>query len=189
MSIAFEAGETSETRHAVRVTTDKTRYRSGEDIGVTLINELSTAIFAPPPGSALCSVVSVEKLEAGTWVMQGACEAGATAPVISLGPRTVMSAGLISAASSAHEQGFVSKRVRPRVVEAPPGTRSADKPRKPGDLTPQYPEGIINVRGLLYPSVDHSLSSGTYRIVFIYAVGAPTGPVERMYSHPFEVTG
>ena len=189
MTVNSEVSEKSETGQAAKVTTDKTRYRSGELIAVTLTNELSTTIFAPPPGSAFCSVVSVEKLEVGTWVMQGACEAGATGPLISLGPRTMMRAALILAESGLHVHGFVSKPVQPAMPEAQPGTRPVDKPWKRGDLRPQYPEGIINVRGLLYPSVDHSLSPGTYRIVFIYAVGAPAGKVEKVYSEIFEVTG
>jgi hypothetical protein len=177
----------SATRQAMKLTTDKTRYRQGELIAVTLANELSTTILAPPPGSGLCSVVSLERLEAAAWVAERDCQIRAAAPVISLGPRTVMTAALISPGTRALDRGVVSEPVRPATPPAQSG-RAADKPTQPGDLTPQYPEGIINVRGLLYPSVAHPLSPGTYRIVFVYAVGTPAGPIQRTYAGPFEVT-
>jgi hypothetical protein len=170
----------------MRLTTDKTRYRHGELIAVTLVNELSTTILAPPPGSGRCSVVSLEKLEAAVWVAAGACQNSPAAPLISLGPRTVMTAALVSPGSHAPERGVVSQPVRP-ATPPPQSGRAADKRPQPGDLTPQYPEGIINVRGLLYPSVAHTLSPGTYRIVFVYAVGTPAGPIERADAGPFEV--
>jgi hypothetical protein len=177
----------SVTRQAMRLTTDKTRYRQGELIAVTLANELSTTILAPPQASGLCSVVSLEKLAATGWVAEGACHISAAAPLISLGPRTVMTAALISPGSSARERGVVSHPARPATRAGQSG-RTADKPTQAGDLTPQYPEGIINVRGLLYPSVADLLPPGTYRIVFVYAVGTPAGPIRTIYAGPFEVT-
>jgi hypothetical protein len=175
------------TPQTMRLTTDKTRYRQGELIAVTLVNELSETVLAPPQKSRLCSVVSLERLEAAAWVAEGACQASAAAPLISLGPRTVMTAALISPGSSAPERGVVSQPVRPATPPTQSG-RAADRLSRPDDLTPQYPEGIINVRGLLYPSVARPLSPGTYRIVFVYAVGTPTAPIQRAYAGPFEVT-
>ena len=187
MNARAEVPGNSVSRQAVRLTTDKTRYRQGELIAVTLANELSTTILAPPPEYGLCSVVSLERLEEAGWVAAGACEIGAAAPLISLGPRTVMTAALISPGSSVRERGAVN----PAVLPASPPEKSkqaADKPKQPSDLTPQYPEGIINVKGLLYPSVAHLVSPGTYRIVLVYAVGIPAGPIQRTYAGPFEVT-
>jgi hypothetical protein len=186
MSAHSEIPGKSAARQAMRLTTDKTRYRHGELIAVTLINELSTTILAPPRGSGLCSVVSLERLVAAGWVAERDCQSTTAAPLLSLGPRTVMRAALISPGDGAQGRGVVSQPVRPATPPAQSG-RAADKPAHPGDLTPQYPEGIINVRGLLYPSVARPLSPGTYRIVFVYAVGTSTGPIHRTYAERFEV--
>ncbi len=171
----------------MRLTTDKTRYARGELIAVTLINELPTTVLAPPAASGFCSVVGLERLEAAVWVAAGACQTRAAAPLLSLGPRTVMTASLVVPESKARAQGVVGQPVPPAKRPAPSG-RAADKAPPASELTPQYPEGIINVKGLLYPSVVDPLSPGTYRIVLVYAVGTPTGPVHTAYAGPFEVT-
>lgn len=174
-------------RQVVSLTVDKTRYRHGERIAATIVNELAATIFAPPPGTGLCSVVGLERSETGTWTPAGTCPTEARAELITLGPRTVMTAALTSTASRAGPRDFASGPVPPS--QSPEPSRPVPpSPRQDADLTPQYPEGIINVEGLLYPSVTGPLLPGIYRIVLTYTVGVPAGPIQQTRSPPFEVT-
>jgi hypothetical protein len=57
---------------AVRVLTNKATYGRGERIVVTIHNELTTFLYAPRR-EPYCSVISVQRLEAGKWVSEEAC--------------------------------------------------------------------------------------------------------------------
>ncbi|UCH74424.1 MAG: hypothetical protein JSU82_00760 [Rhodospirillales bacterium] len=175
---------------SVTVAITKTVFQRGEIIAVTLTNTLSTAIYAPPVGPSYCSVVSIQKMEAGKWSTQGSCNGVPTPPTILLEPNTVMSAALVIEADPAPSRApILGEPQKPRIVDEGPTTGPPPAPGKPGDLTPIYPEGTINVRGLLYPIVQHSLSPGTYRIVFAFAEDDPRGSIETVYSEPFQVVG
>ena len=179
--------QAGEILRLVSVTTGKLRYSSGEVIAVTLVNRHSSPIYAPPPGLAYCSVVSLEALQAGVWVSRGSCDIGVTAPIILLDTNTIMTAALFIG-----EQNTGSRKSRPAVPVAPAVPEEKIKPQsfaKQGDLTPVFPEGIINVKGLLYPAVNRPLVSGTYRILFVFTMGAPSGPTVNIYSEPFHIVG
>jgi hypothetical protein len=83
----------------------------------------------------------------------------------------------------------VSTPVSPGLPSGKPQTRPSKEPEKHGDLIPVFPEGIINVRGLLYPSLDHMPAPGMYRIFFAFTVDHPSGAEAVVYSDPFRISG
>lgn len=170
---------------AVRVTTDKIRYQIGELIFVTLYNSLATAIHAPPADPAYCSMVSVQKFEAGEWRTQGTCDANGTKEFISLGPNSLMRAALIRAPSQAGPGGpYFGKPATPGVLKGNHQTPPVES-WKPGELVIVVPEGDINVAGLLHGTRDIALGRGTYRVVFSFTRGSRAGAVVTVHSEAF----
>lgn len=75
---------------AVRVLTNKATYGRGERIVVTIHNELTTFLYAPPR-EPYCSVISVQRLEAGKWVPKESCTTPAPSDppsIIAIAPRS-----------------------------------------------------------------------------------------------------
>lgn len=180
----------SDVPPAVRVTTDKLSYRSGELIVVTISNDLATIIYAPP-GQTYCSVVSVQRLEAGRWVTAGSCAAGGRALFVTVGPKREMRGVLGPGAQDAGTQGvIVSEPSRPSVFEGDLRRLPPAEPWKPGDPIREVPKGRIPPEGASLPfsALHNEIAPGTYRIEFSFRVGSTSGPTQTVYSAEFVVS-
>ena len=174
---------------AVRVLTNKATYGRGERIVVTIHNELTTFLYAPPR-EPYCFVISVQRLEAGKWVPKESCTTPAPSDppsIIAIAPRSPTWGTLGEAARVPRRRdSILSEPVKPFAAEenlrAPPPAES----RKQGEPIPEIPEGG---RRPPFSSLDGVLEPGRYRIEFTFTVGAITGPIKTVYSNEFAVIG
>jgi len=174
---------------AVRVLTDKATYARGERIIVTIHNELTTFLYAPPK-TPYCSVISVQRLEGSKWVAKESCTTPAPSDppaIIAIAPRSRTWGTLGEAARVPRRRDFtVSEPVKPFAAEenlrAPPPAES----RKQGEPIPEIPEGG---RRTPFSTLGGVLEPGRYRIEFTFTVGATRGPIKTVYSNEFAVIG
>jgi hypothetical protein len=176
---------------AVRVTTDKSRYQRGETVLVTLRNELSAAIYAPPPGGPTpCAVIIVQKLEAGGWMSQTSCEPGLSVVPITIAANNETTGLLTSALQGAVNKGpYVSPPTAPFVFEGDLRDLPPVEPSKPGEPVREIPQLQVPEVDRAFKVLSHPLSSGTYRIALDFTVGTASGAVRTAYSEPFHVVG
>jgi hypothetical protein len=174
----------------VQVKTDKRSYRSGEQIFVTLDNELPIAIYAPPEDYAHCSLVRVQKLTFGEWVDQGVCEPGDSSSDICLYPNSEMTGILFHASRHTDIKGpFWGRPSESRAVDGDLRDLPTVKPPKPS-------EPLREVQQARRPTIKHidsaikgDLKPGTYRLVFSFKVGRTSSQIETVYSQIFFVDG
>jgi hypothetical protein len=174
---------------AVRVLTDKTTYARRERIVITIHNELGTFLYAPS-GQPYCSVISVQRLEAGKWVAKDSCVTPARSnppSVIVIAPRSMTWGTLGEAARGQKPQGpIVSEPVKPFVTKKSLRPLPSAEPWKPGEPIPEIPEGGLRPP---FSALDGVLEPGTYRIEFTFAIGGISGPAQTVHSKEFVVTG
>ena len=170
----------SDVLQAVRVTTDKLSYRRGQPIFVTIRNDLSTVIY-PSPRQRYCSVVNVQRLEAGQWVTQGSCPAGGPTAVSAIAPHSQMKGTVGPAApDTGTQRPIVTEPSVPGVFEGDVRTRPTAERWKPGDPIREVPRGRIP-----FSVLRGEIDPGTYRIEFRFTVSPTSGPVQAAYSEKF----
>ena len=172
----------------VRVLTDKANYFRGERIVATIHNELGTFLYAPS-GQPYCSVVSVQRLEAGKWVAKDVCTTPARSnptSVIVIAPRSTTWGTLGEAAPDQKPQEpTVSEPVKPHATQKNSPPPSPAEPWKSGEPIPEIPEGGWRPP---FSTLDGVLEPGTYRIEFTFATGAISAPTQTVRSKEFVVT-
>jgi hypothetical protein len=183
------AGSGAET--AVRVTTDKSRYQQGAEVFVIIRNGLSAAIYAPPPGDpSHCSVVDVQRLEAGAWVPQGDCEPGSPDSFIEFAANSKMTGSLAPPVLRVVMRGpFVGKSSGPYVVHGDVRELPPVEPLKPGDPIPVVPQAQRPLQEDVSGARAKTLALGTYRFAFSFTVGSRSQPAQTVYSEAFIVDG
>ena len=173
---------------AVRVLTDKAAYARGERIVVTIHNELTKFLYAPPR-EPYCSVISVQRLEAGKWVPKESCVTSVPSDppsVIAIAPQSWTRGTLGETTLGPKPQGpIVSEPVNPFATQKSLGPPPA-QPWKPGEPIPEIPEGG---RRPPFSALDGELEPGRYRIEFTFTVGAIRGLIQVVYSKDFSVSG
>ena len=192
LSSGFPVAETTaragDVLPIVRVLTDKSTYSRGEPMVITIHNDLTTFIYAPP-GAPYCSVITVQRLEAGKWVPQESCVTQLPSDprsVIAIAPRSRTWGTLGEAAQTPRSQDpIVSEPVKPLAAEKDLPAPSSES-RKQGESIPEIPEGG---RRAPFSALDGALRPGWYRIEFAFTVGAIKGPSQAAYSKEFEVIG
>ena len=189
LALAEKLAHAGDVLQAIRVLTDKATYSRGERIVVTIHNELTTFLYAPPR-EPYCSVISVQRLEGSKWVPKELCTTPARPDppsVIAIAPRsrTWGTLGEAARAPRRHDS-IVTEPVKPFAAEenlrAPPPAES----RKQGEPIPEIPEGG---RRPPFSTLDGVLEPGRYRIEFTFTVGAMSGPTQTVYSKEFVVIG
>jgi hypothetical protein len=162
---------------SVIVSVDRDRFQVGEQILVTIGNGLDVSIFAPPRGP--CSIVSLLRLEGGTWRNVDSCPA--------------FNVYVTEIPGKAHLTGALGPAGRPPVASGPivigpvsPAGSGDDlttlptvAPWRSGDPVHVVPEGGIAPP---FSAAETRLEPGTYRVEFSYAQGSASGPVSTVYS-------
>lgn len=181
--------EVSPPPPAVRVTTDKLSYRRGEPILVTIRNDLSTAIYVPIDQTH-CSVVSLQRREAGRWETREPCTAEGPTLFIAIAPNGEMQGAAGRAAEGSRiESPVVSEPSRPGVFEGDVRKLPPVEPWKPGDPIREVPKRGDPPEGQFPPfsTVRGEIASGTYRIELRFRLAASLGPERTIYSKEFVV--
>lgn len=176
---ATSESPTPDSAHAtgVAVNVDRLSYRTGEQVVVVLRNNRAEAIYAPT-GRAPCSLVILERLEAGVWQPVGSCPPGETAAALMLSPRSEVTAPLVFTGAVPDLDGpFVSEPVVP-LTSVP----LSMLPTATADPSRIFPEGgeTQGRDGLPIP--------GVYRMGFRFTAGSASGTVEIVYSEEFTLT-
>ncbi|MDA2911627.1 hypothetical protein MYX04_11960 [Nitrospiraceae bacterium AH_259_D15_M11_P09] len=182
----------SDVPPSVQVTTNKLSYRHGEQIHVTISNDLRTVIYIPT-GPTYCSVVSVQRLESGQWVTEGTCPAGGRPSFLGIVPNG-RGGGVLRPGPRAPgpQRPLVSEPSKPGVFEKDLRTLPTVKPWKPGDAIREVPRGggiLYGEESLPFSPLLGEIGPGTYRILFRFTVDAPGGPVQTVYSKEFLIDG
>jgi hypothetical protein len=189
LPLSWKLAHAGEVLPIVRVLTDKANYSRGERIVITIHNELATFLYAPS-GQPYCSVVSLQRLEAGKWVAKDVCASPARSSpssVIAIAPRSTTWGTLGEGAPGQKPQGsIVSEPVKPFATQKSSRPPPPAQPWKPGDPIPEIPEGGWRPP---FSTLDGVLEPGTYRIEFTFATGAISGPAQIVHSKEFVVTG
>jgi len=173
----------SEVPPVVWVKTDNRSYRSGQTIHLSIRNGLEERIYAPLQGTS-CSIVGLQRFEAGEWITEGSCTATETPFFSVIASKSEMSGALDPGMRDPAFTGLiVSEPVSPYVVEQDPRTLPPVQPWEPGDPIITVPEGVVTL-----PSGKSALGTGTYRIKFSFKVGSTSGPMHTVYSDEFIVT-
>lgn len=185
-----EVGQAGQTPLRVWVTTDSLRYHRGEPIHVTVRNQLSTLIYAPPD-QTYCSIIGVQRLEAGQWGTEGGCAPAEGSAFFSVvAPEGEIGGILGPAAQDSGVQGpLIGEPSSPGVFEGDVRTLPPVKPWQPGDPVFEVPRGGVSAEGQVRPfsALGSELGPGTYRIVFSFRMGSTSGPVHTVYSEEFVV--
>lgn len=175
---------------AVRVITNKLSYRRGEPIIVTIRNGLHTVIYASR-GGAYCSLVSVQRLEAGEWEAGSPTAASCPEISISIAPRSVMRGALgPTLKNSGAQRPIVSEASTPSLFQKDLRTLPTVEPWKPGDPIREVPKAGIppGAESIPFSALQSEISPGTYRINFSFKLGSMSGPAQKVYSEEFVVT-
>jgi hypothetical protein len=187
--VAETAARAGNALTTVRVLTDKSLYSRGEPIVITIHNDLTTFIYAPP-GAPYCSVITVQRLEGGKWLPEKSCVASAPSDppsVIAIAARSRTWGTVGETARVPDQQGpTVSPPVKPLAEEENLPAPPPSKPRKQGESIPEIPEGG---RRPPFSALDGALRPGWYRIQFAFMESAIKGPIHIVYSNEFAVTG
>ena len=167
----------------VSVTTDRAVYQFGEQALVTVRNDLSISVYAPPQGN--CAIVSVLRLQDGQWVKVDPCPTlNVTPHAISGGSELTRPLGPDMQAPNAPGPvviGAVAPSISPEITALP-----TTVPWKPGDPVREIPEGAVAAP---FSTLSSDLAPGMYRIEFKFALrpGANSDEVQTVHSAPFEV--
>ena len=169
------------TPESVTVTTDRSVYRLGEPLQVTIDNGLPTAIYAPLPGG--CSVMTLSQLIDGQWVPVGSCPNPNVIPASVPGQSSVT--GVFGAPPPPPSAGVVvigpvAPSISPELTTLP-----TVAPMQPGDPVRTIPEGAIAAP---FGPVGPGPGSGTYRLELVFAAGLPSGARGTAYSGAFVIT-
>jgi hypothetical protein len=174
-----------EVAAGVLISTDKDVYRAGEPVHVRISNNLAETIYAPTDPLD-CSLVTVQRSEAGLWVAQGKCEAEREPPVVSI-PAGSGIGGVIG--KGKHGAFVVGPIIGPKV------TPKLSKPAR--DLPPAPPPSGQEVnplqdsaappgeRKLKLHALESPLGAGNYRIQFRFTIGDVSGAAAKIYSRTF----
>jgi hypothetical protein len=174
----------------VSVTTDKQSYRHGDPILASISNQLLIVIYASLD-QVSCTVVSVQRLEAGQWETVEPCAAGGPVFFIPVVPNSEIRGALSPAARDSGAQGpAVSGPVAPGVFQKDIRTLPRNEAWKPGDPIREVPRGgrpASQEARLRFSPLDGQLGAGTYRLVFRFRLGKTSEPVQIAYSNRFVV--
>ena len=136
--VASEGGEAAVN---VTVASDKSSYRRGEPIVITISNDLQTAIHAPA-SEPYCSLVNVQRLEAGEWVTEDSCAVRGLASSIEIAPNSNITGVAGPTAQEAGTQGpIVSEPSTPSVSQVDVSKLPTVEPYKEGDPIRELPRG------------------------------------------------
>ncbi len=174
---------------AVRVITDKQNYRRDEVIFVTIRNDLSAVVYAPP-SQTYCSVVRVQRQEAGQWITQGSTGSGGTASLITIAAKGKTRFVLGPATQESKTQGpMVGKPSVPGVYQGDLRDLPKVEPWKPGDPIREVPRGGPQAEGQRLPTscLSGEIVPGTYRIEFRFKLRPTSERAQKVYSKEFVV--
>lgn len=166
----------------VRVVTDKLSYRRGEPIVVTIRNDLTTTIYAPPQGT-LCALLLLERRDAGQWLMEDPCPNKPAVHRISLPPKGVLQGRLsLALQEKGGHDPEVGQPVAPDVFKGDVRSLPPAPAWKPGDPVYEVPRGTLSFSGR-----RAGLTPGTYRLAFRFTTEPTGGPVQVAYTEEFVV--
>jgi hypothetical protein len=181
LAVAGADEEDPITPEPVTVTTDRSVYRLGEPVQVTIDNGMPTAIYAPVPGG--CSVVTLSQLINGQWVPVGICPNPNVIPVSVPGQSSL--AGVFGAPPPPPSAGVVVIGPVAPSTSRDLTTLPTVAPWQPGDPVRTIPEGAIAAP---FGPVGPGPGSGTYRLELVFAAGLPSGVRGTAYSGAFVIT-
>jgi hypothetical protein len=175
-STARSAG--TSTSSSVLVSTDRSRYRQGDPIRVSVTNRLETAIFAPR-GDA-CAVVSLWRQSGADWVSADAC------PPNEVNVTEIRAGGTMTA--------LLGPVPRPPnasgpIVIGPIAPAASSRPVRSLPTAQPQPSRVVPEGAIAAPfsATISPIVPGTYRLAITFAAGTRDAPAATAYSEPFVV--
>jgi hypothetical protein len=175
----------------VLISTDKNLYRVGEPVHVVIRNNLAKAINAPA-GQGACSIVTLKRMEKGTWYKLGTCEQDTKVMTIEIPSR-----GELKAVLNAPDKAYVVQNsevhgpVAPEVFEGSVTKLPQPERWKPGDPVIEVPQGVLPAQPPRprFSLANEILDPGTYRLEVTFLVADPAPQVRTVRSREFQVLG
>src|SRR3989442_8999742 len=169
----------------VTVATDKSTYRRGEAIHVTVRNDTPTIVYVET-GHSSCSVVGIQRRAAGRWLPEGICPPSGVVAFLPVAPGSALTAVLEPAPLPDIQGPIVGEPTTPGVSTQDLRTLPAQPPTPPSGPLRERTQGILPPgSGPGVPS--GGLAPGTYRLELKVRIGSIHGPSEVTHSEEFVV--
>jgi hypothetical protein len=174
----------------VKISTDKSCYRVGDPIQVTVTNTGTKTIYIPA-NSQGCSVANVYRLEGQKWILQDQCGAARTLPQVAIPPGKRLTGNLVGP-----EVGgtfiigpVAAEPTPPHAFDGKIADLPKVKPWQPGDPTWEVPRGAPSEEGVLpFASLVTPLHEGKYRVHVRFTVGVMSAQADEARSGIFRLT-
>ena len=171
---------------SITVATDKSTYRRGEAIRVTVRNDTPTIVYVET-GHSSCSVVGIQRRADGQWRPERVCPLLGVEAFLPVAPGGALTAVLGPTAPPPEIQGpIVGEPTTPGVNTRDLRTLPAEPPTPPSGPLRERTQGILPPgSGPGVPS--GGLAPGTYRLELKVRIGSIHGPSEVTHSEEFVV--
>lgn len=169
----------------VRLNLDKTTYRVGEPVILTVVNELPQNVILMS-GQSYCSVVLVQHTDGQDWTALGPCAATQTAIGVPIAPNGRATITADSRAGTITTAGPLVGEAIPGVASGPlAGTGSAPAATCTTAQPCVVPEGETSPRRAAFPNGE--LPPGRYRLAVIVVIESFEAPQGVAYSTDFSI--